>query len=72
MSEAMSSEKNAPHPEFMTFKDFEQNAKPSTLFADAVEDLRKERESQVIDKEYVETNETWNMLAHQVVGQERF
>jgi len=50
------------------------NLKPLHVLASAatVEDLRKERASEVIDRDYAQANETWNMLAHQVVGQERF
>ena len=61
-----------PPTEFMTYTDFKQNAKPSSVFAEAVEELRKERAGEVIDPDYAQANETWNALSHQVVGQERF
>ena len=56
----------------MTYAEFQQNAESTSIFEDAVADLRRERESDVVDRDYARLNENWNLLAHQVVGQERF
>lgn len=61
-----------PHPELMTYKDFKENAQTSTVFADAVAATSQERDADVADADNVRANETWNILAHQVVGQESF
>ena len=57
---------------FMTAEEFFENAEPTDVLELAVEELRGEHENDVIDKDQERLNETWTVLAHQVVGQETF
>jgi len=57
---------------FMTAEEFFDAAEPTDILERAVEELREEHKDEVIDEDQVRLNETWTLLAHQVVGQESF
>ncbi len=62
-----------PDPtKFMTAEEFFANAQPTDVLEQAVEELREERKDDVIDVQQARLNETWTVLAHQVVGQESY
>jgi hypothetical protein len=57
---------------FMSAEEFFQDAEPTDVLELAVEELREEHKNEVIDQDQARLNETWTILAHQVVGQETF
>jgi hypothetical protein len=57
---------------FMTAEEFFAAAEATDILERAVEELREEHTDEVIDEDQVRLNETWTVLAHQVVGQESF
>lgn len=66
------SESPSPSNDYMSPEEFFNKAKPTTIFTEAVKELTKLRESQPVDQDQARLNSTWNLLAHQVVGQESF
>jgi len=58
--------------DYMTPEDFFRNAKPNTAFSEAVKELTDKRDREVADEDQIRANETWSLLANQVVGQENF
>jgi hypothetical protein len=58
--------------QYMSPEEFFENAQPTSVFEDAVKELTELRDSEVVDQDQVRLNETWTLLAHQVVGQESF
>lgn len=63
---------NEAPTKFMTAEEFFENAESTDVLELAVEELREEHEDEVVDREQARLNETWTILAHQVVGQESF
>jgi hypothetical protein len=63
---------DSPSKKFMTAEEFFESAEPTDVLELAVEELREEHKDEVIDKDQARLNETWTVLAHQVVGQESF
>jgi hypothetical protein len=61
----------SPTP-YMSPEEFFNDAEPTPVFEDAVRELTELRESEAVDPDQVRINETWTLLAHQVVGQESF
>jgi hypothetical protein len=57
---------------FMTTEEFFKNAQPTDVLKEAVAELRQEHKDEVIDGDQARLNETWTLLAHQVVGQESY
>jgi len=65
----------SPNPDpddYMSPEEFLKNAKPTTIFEEAVKELTDLRENETVDQDQARLNSTWNLLAHQVVGQESF
>ena len=56
----------------MTAEEFLQNAESTDVLELAVEEVREEHAADPVDHEQARLNETWTILAHQVVGQESF
>jgi hypothetical protein len=54
----------------MNPEEFFNNAQPTSIFADAVKLLTALREKNPVDEDQSRLDQTWNLLANQVVGRE--
>lgn len=62
---------NEPQRNYMTAEEFLEGAEPTTVFKDAVKELTEARQKSGVNEEQVRLNDTWTILANQVVGQEK-
>lgn len=61
-----------PPDPLMTFEEFYRTAEPDTVVAEVMAEVRRERAASPVDRDTSRMNETWSLLANQVVGQEKF